>query len=202
MLPLKSTRQLRKRSGFSLLGMMVVLGLIVVVASMAAPSLMDRMRDTSLHGAADQVREILSEARTFAIDSGIDYQFRYEPEGQWFVVLPTEIEPSAANSVNTDSGSAEYMRLSGELEEDHFLRGAKDETDIAEHLESSWFSGLGEASTLASKGWSAPIYFRFDGSATDRTFRVMDKDGRTAELTVRGLTGAVRMSGVYTEQEP
>ena len=181
---------------------MVVLGLIVVISSIAAPALMDRMRDNTLYGAADQVRQVLSEARTYAIDSGIDYQFRYEPEGQWFVVLPTEIEPATANSVSSDADTSEYMRLSGQLEEELFLRAEKDEVDSTEQLEATWFGGLPDSSTLAGKGWSAPIYFRFDGSASDRIFRVMDKDGRTAELSVRGLTGAVRLSGVYVEANP
>jgi prepilin-type N-terminal cleavage/methylation domain-containing protein len=58
---LRSSRQsrlIRVRSGFSLLELMVVLGLIVVIASIAAPALMDRMRDNTLYGAADQVRQV------------------------------------------------------------------------------------------------------------------------------------------------
>ncbi|MCA9036997.1 MAG: prepilin-type N-terminal cleavage/methylation domain-containing protein [Planctomycetaceae bacterium] len=188
-------------SGFSLMELMIVMALIVIVAGLAAPNLIERMKGNRVYSAADQVREVLSEARTYAIDSGIDYQFRYEPQGQFFVILPTEQEPSTSNSVSTGSETSEYMRLSGQLDEDLLIQPMPDESDTIERLEPLWFGGLPDAGTLATKSWSSPIYFRFDGSATDRRFRVTDPDGRTSELSVRGLTGAVRMTPVYQEAQ-
>jgi hypothetical protein len=49
--------------------------------------------------------------------------------------------------------------------------------------------------------WSSPIVFRADGSADDRTFRVMDEESRSAEITVRGLTGSVRVSPVFIMED-
>ena len=187
--------------GFSLMELLIVLALLVVVAGIAAPAMMDRLADSQVHRAADSVREVLSEARTYAIDSGIDYQFRYEVNGQFFVVLPTETEPTLSNSVSTDTGSSDYMRLSGQLQDTLFLRAMKDDSESSDKLEAIWFGSLPDAGVLTQKSWSAPIYFRFDGSADDRTFRVMDESGRTSELSVRGLTGAVRMTPVYVSAE-
>lgn len=191
--------ELTRRSGFSMLELLIVIGLLVVVAGIAIPGFMSRIRDGQVHRAADSVREVLAEARVFAIDSGIDYQFRYEVNGHSFVVLPTEIEPADSNSTMNDSGSSEYMRLSGELDETLFLRGMDGESDMTEQLEGTWFGGLPDGGALSQKTWSSPIYFRFDGSATDRKFRVMDEAGRTSELSVRGLTGAIRLAPVYQE---
>lgn len=188
-------------SGFSLMELLIVLGLLVVISGFAAPNLIDRLRDSTVYRGAETVREVLAEARTFAIDSGIDYQFRYEPDGQYFVVLPTEIEPGTANSTTTDASSGEYMRLSGQLESTLFLRPMPEQTEATEQLEASWFGGLSDGGTLATKTWSSPIYFRFDGSATDKLFRVTDDQGRTAELSVRGLTGSVRLAPVYRQAQ-
>lgn len=189
------------RSGFSLLELLIVIGLLVVVGAIAVPGFISRLRDSQVMRAADSVREVLAEARTFAIDSGIDYQFRYEANGQYFVVLPTEIEPSNSNSTTNDSSTSEYMRLSGQLDETLFLRAMDDQPEMSDRLEASWFGGLPDSGVLSQKSWSSPIYFRFDGSATDSRFRVMDEAGRVSELSVRGLTGAVRLSPVYTEAQ-
>lgn len=188
-------------SGFTLMEMLIVIALLVAITTAVAPNLIERLRDSQVHRGADSVREVLSEARMYAIDSGIDYQFRYEIDGQFFVVLPTELEPTISNSLTADAASSEYMRLSGELQDTLFLRSLPDAENSAARLESKWFGGLPDAGVLSQKTWSAPIYFHIDGSATDHTFRVMDDAGRTAELKVRGLTGAVRMSPVFTESQ-
>lgn len=194
-------RMHRPITGFSLMELLIVLGLLIVISGFAAPNLIDRLRDSTVYRGAETVREVLAEARTYAIDSGIDYQFRFEPDGQFFVVLPTEIEPGTTNSLINESASAEYMRLSGQLEDSLFLRSMADQPEATEQLEAVWFGGLNDSGTLATKTWSAPIYFRFDGSATDKIFRVTDEQGRTAELSVRGLTGAVRLSPVYRAEQ-
>jgi Tfp pilus assembly protein FimT len=189
------------RSAFSLAELLIALAVLLAVAGMAAPPLVERLRDNFVARGTESVREILSEARTLAIDSGIDYQFRYEPEGHRFVVLPSEIEPTDSNSLTSSSKAAEYIRLSGELDEQLFLKAMDPKAETTENLKTEWFHGLDDASSLSQVSWSSPIDFRFDGSATDRTFRVADAEGRTAELTVRGLTGSVRITPVYQQEE-
>ncbi len=65
-------------SGFSLMEVLIVLAILIAVSAMAAPALIDRIKDSNIQESAESVREIVSEARTYAIDSGIDYQFRFE----------------------------------------------------------------------------------------------------------------------------
>jgi prepilin-type N-terminal cleavage/methylation domain-containing protein len=188
------------RKAFSLIELMIVLAVMVVIAAMAMPNMMESIREGEVHKAAELVRETLSEARKFAIDSGIDYQFRYEVNGQSFVVIPTEVEPTTANSIVGSGDTGHYFRLVGELDPAFsMLVAGEGAVDTTESLESVWFGDLSGAGNLATKSWSAPIYFRFDGTATDALFKVVDEDRRTAELRVRGLTGSVRLSPVYTE---
>ena len=191
-----------RRAGFSLMELLIVLAVLVVVAGIAAPNLIERMKDNLVARGSESVREVLAESRTYAIDSGIDYQFRYEPNGHAFVVLPTELEPQDSNTLSSSEKAAQYVRISGELDEALVLKSTDPKAERSEQLKTEWFSGLPDASSLSQKSWSEPIFFRFDGSATDRTFCVADADGRTGELSVRGLTGAVRLAPVHQQEKP
>lgn len=70
------------------------------------------------------------------------------------------------------------------LDDEIFLRARKDENPGGEQLESKAFDTLAEAADLANRTWSSPILFRFDGTAEDRTFRVMDEEPRRRSLPV------------------
>lgn len=188
-------------SGFSLLELMIVLGVLVTITAIAAPNLMDRVRDGQVQEAAESVREVLAATRTFAIDSGVDYHFRYEIGGQSFVAMPAEREPAAGNSLDADDTTADYRAWASEVADTIFLRNNAGDTSGGASLEAADFSNLPNAGELAQKNWSAPILFRFDGSSEDKSFRVMDAELRTATLSVRGLTGAVRVSPVFIMED-
>lgn len=188
-----------QRAGFSLIELLIVLGIMVVLAGLATPSLISRMQDNRVFRAGETVRETLAESRSFAVDSGVDYQFRYVPGGQFFVVIPAELEPSNANSVFDSEATSDVMRLSGELSEELTVSAMPDAEDLVERLDPEWFGALPDSVRLSQQAWSGPILFRFDGTAEDGTFRVSDAEGRTVEISVRGLTGSVSMSQVYQE---
>jgi hypothetical protein len=73
----------------------------------------------------------------------------------------------------------------------------KGENVGGEQLEPAVFANLDGNEGLSSRSWSTPILFRFDGSAEDRSFRVMDEENRTSEISVRGLTGAIKVAPVF-----
>ena len=107
-----------------------------------------------------------------------------------------------ANSYSGDEEDTRIIVEAGELDETLVLRSMSGDEAASESLEVESFTDLPNAGELAQKTWSAPILFRFDGTAEDRQFRVMDEGTRTAEITVRGLTGSVRVSQVFPmEQE-
>jgi len=189
------------RRGFSLLELLVVVAIIGFLAAMVAPNVIAQVRENRVAQAAESVREVIVEARNFAIDSGIDYQFRYEPNGQRFVVLPRELEPGEANSTDSDSATGNYLRLSGQLEESIRFSAPEDSDEAIETLDSRWFGQLADALSLSQLNWSAPIVFRFDGRADDGAFRVVSESGLTADLEVRGLTAGIRVSRVYPEAD-
>ena len=189
-------------AGFSLLELMLVIGVLVAVSAMAVPPLMDRIRAGRVQEAAESVREVLSNARRYAIDAGIDYHFRYELNGQAFVAIPAEPNPTLANSFSsTDEADTRVIVEAGELDETLFIRPFSGDLSGGESLDPEAFTDLPNAGDLASKNWSAPILLRFDGTAEDKRFRVMDEQQNAAEISIRGLTGAVRVSQVFVMEE-
>ena len=187
----------RARSGFTLFELMVVLGLLVAISAIVTPTLVSEMRNNRVYESGEAVREVLAESRRLAIDSGIDYQFRYEPNGRSFIVLPTELEPSDANSLMGQQNTATYMRLSGELSDGFQIRAMDGAQDTVERLGPEWFGNMPDGSLLAQKSWSAARLFYFDGTTDDFRFRITDSEQRTVEISIRGMTGSVRLSQVY-----
>jgi len=191
----------RLNRGFSLFELLIVLAVIVSVTAMAAPSLMDRLQNGRVQDAAEGVREVLANTRRYAIDSGVDYHFRFEVNGQAVVAIPAEPSPTLANSFSSDASDTRIPLEALILDDEIFLRARKEENPGGEQLDSKAFDTLAEAADLANRTWSSPILFRFDGTAEDRTFRVMDEEGRAAEVSVRGLTGSVRVSPVFIMED-
>ncbi|HAP08448.1 MAG TPA: hypothetical protein DCR20_11510 [Planctomycetaceae bacterium] len=187
----------RAAKGFSLLELLLALAVLIAVSAVAVPPLMDRLQAGRVQDAAEAVRDVLGNARRYAIDGGVDYHFRYELNGPAFVAIPAEPEPTLANSYSGDESDMRVLLEAGELDENLYLRPANDGDAGGESLEALAFNDLPNAGELAGKTWSKPILFRFDGTAEDRVFRVVDDVGRTAEITVRGLTGAIRVSQVF-----
>ncbi len=187
------------RGGFSLFELLIVMSILVVVAAVAAPNLMVRMRESKVFEAADKVRDTMGEARRIAIDTGIDYEFRYELNGSTVIILPSELENNVDEAKGTSTTIEKYMRMSVEFPEDIRVRAAKGVEEVAGRLEPEVFGDLG--AELSQKQWSAPIMFRFDGTADDVELRISDDDNLTSKVTLRGLTGAARTSLVYQESD-
>lgn len=188
-------------AGFSLFELLIVLAVILTISAMAAPTLMDRVQNGQVQEAAEGVREVLANARRYAIDAGVDYHFRFEVNGHAVVAIPAESTPVIANSFSADPEDTRIPLEALILSDTLFLRAMKDENAGGEQLEPKAFDTLLEAGDLAQRTWSTPILFRFDGSAEDRSFRVMDEEGRQSDISVRGLTGAVRVTPVYVLEE-
>ena len=189
------------RSAFTLFELIIVLAIILVVTAMAAPPMMEQVRSGRVQDAAEKIREVLASARVYAIDTGVDYHVRYEVEGHHVVAIPAESNQLIGNSNDSDSETSDFFYRSAEIPETIFLRAARGDTSGSETLKSTAFGNLPNAGELASKSWSNPILFRFDGSAEDTTFRVIDEDLRSCDVTVRGLTGAISISGVFIMQD-
>jgi len=189
----------RPDPGFSLLELILVLSIVVTIAALAVPNLMSMVGENAVFGEADQLRDALAEARRFSIETGIDYEVRYEVGGRHLVVLPNDVTTQESTEQTSTRTDQQYYALMP-LEEGITIRRAKGEEEQSEILEAARFGDLGGAE-LARLRWSTPVMFRFDGTADDFTFRVSNAAGLTSDVTLRGLTGTTRVSQVYPEDD-
>jgi prepilin-type N-terminal cleavage/methylation domain-containing protein len=189
------------RQGFSLFELMVVLAIMLLLAGFAAPEFMENVRIGRVIEAAEDARSVVASARLYAIEYGVDYHVRYEVGGNAAVAMPAEPGPQLSNNYSEDPTDNRKRLKAVILNEDLKFNALDGEAVGGESLDAADFQSLEEAGDFAQRTWSAPITFRPDGSASDATFRVMDEQGRQSEISVRGLTGAVRVTSVFTKDD-
>ena len=189
------------RRGFTLLEVMLVLGVLAVFASMAVPSVMRMFHQQKLTESAERVRMLAASARIRAIESGLIYQFCYEPNGSRFVVVP--FESNHASGTNGSGTAAAPVVLSsraaGRMQDGIVFGtppGAAGAVGLASSMKlaSSSLEGLPNASELAGCNWSTPILFHPDGSANmDIEIVIHDPHSQQISIRVRAFTGSVSM---------
>ena len=180
---------------------MVVLAIMLLLAGLAAPELMENIRIGRVIEAAEDARLVVSSARLYAIEYGVDYHVRYEVGGTAAVAMPADPGPQLSNNYSADPTDNRKRLKAVILDEDLKFNALEGANPGGETLEPAAFQTLEEAGDFAQRTWSSPIVFHPDGSADDGTFRVMDEKGRQSEISVRGLTGAVRVTPVFEKEE-
>lgn len=200
-----------------MLEMLLVLIVIGVILAVAWPNVIRLTRQQKLTESAEKVRALLASGRVHAIDSGLVYQFRHEPGGYSFVVVPFEREFEAVNPNNQSAGAAEglgrFSKASGTLPDGvkftapsllsptgSGASGAA--TGLGQKLSSDALSGLPNASKLESVSWSGPILFQPNGTAADASLELVDKYNQRITLHVRGVTGAINVSRIHQPERP
>ena len=179
-----SKNRRRSQRGYTLLELLFVLTILVILAALALPRVMGMYESHQLQTAVENVRAHLAASRMRAIDTGLVYQFRYEPNGQRFSVTP--FEAAEGHSLPT---------LGGTLPESFRFESTDD--DLISTLSQSSTSLTGESLAGSSTlNQQLLILFVPDGSATEATLDVVDEQNRFVRLSVRGLTGAVTVGGI------
>jgi len=191
------------RSALTLVEIVLVLALLVVISSVTVPLLSKSLSYTRLQHSGDLVRAAWGQARLAAMRSGESYVFRYEPKGSRFQIVSLAATTAEdADDVNAlppeDADDAEYaaediLRLSRSrlLEEIVFASG-----DVASVPQ------MAAAASATGGGWSAPIVFYPDGTASDATVLLANPSGLTLRVTLRGLTGISRAGKISNEATP
>jgi hypothetical protein len=178
---------------------LLVLGVLVLVVGMTWPSLERLHAHHRLRQAADLVAVRLSAGRVRAVESGMIYQFRYEPGGRRFLLVPYDPEaPLESGEVaSTEAATPRARRIAGKLPDVCRFEGGNSFNDKGTAIPEEWLSGLPDAGDYLDGLWSDPVLFHPDGTAT--TFEVIIRGRKNTEqvkLSLRSLTGAVTISSV------
>ena len=182
----------RLRGGFTLLEMVLALTVIVAIAAITVPVVQRAYDDYDIKEAAEQMRVQLGRARIEAIDSGLTYQFRFEPGGRRYVLLPYEQEfaPATGYAATGNSSTAMLFKDSGSLAEGLAFYSLDPEFSGVETVPQDLFEGLPDAQLLAGISWSLPLLFFPDGTAQHGGLLLTDQKGHSIPIGIRSLTGS------------
>jgi Tfp pilus assembly protein FimT len=185
--------------------MLLVLAVIGTLAAAAWPSVLRMQADHDLSAAAEQVRLQLGNARSWSIKTGVKFQFRFEPQGRHFTVVPFEGEPEPDSKFgNNTAAAALQYRFGGELSNRITFLPVMGSSTLPAAMSSSKLPeaavhGLPNAGALTSVNWADPLIFSADGTAMDALITLGDPRGHRIDISVRGLTGAAAISPMRRE---
>ncbi len=189
--PARDTRWQRRSFGFTLLEMLIALGVVLLVAGAVWPALLQYLQRTPLIDSGRVVQNTLDAARIAAIDRGVPYHFVYEPGGRRFMFLPAGGISAAEEEVAQTTDAHET--LSGELPEG-FQFVTPDDAEAGTFAITAEMIGGTRTSEFAGANWSTPAVYYPDGSGTDYFFEIEDDRQQYLQVSVRKLTGASRVS--------
>ena len=196
---------------FTILELLIVLAILAILVGMSQPSVERYLVENRLRESVRHLRQVVGGARAKAIETGLVYQFRYEPGGRRYIVLPQELpETSSAAGVAQVSASGKQVKTptgSGELDESCFFAVPNTLTTtqpgqiVVERLSQEVLALLETTSFgLNDVTWSTAVRFYPDGTADDASLEVENKNKLTMNFTVRGLTGVVYTGEVLRRQ--
>lgn len=185
-----------KRSGFTLLEILLVLGVISVMIGIAVPQVLRLYSGMTLDDATANLRIELTGLRHLAIDSGTTIQFRYEHQGGQYMTAPYD-------AVAEDSEVYESS-IQEELPEgllfDYSERPSNYPAELEfDELNETQLAAFPSARLTQQVKWAPPILFYPDGTATDARFVISNEEGSRYEISVRDLTGAVSTEKVVDD---
>lgn len=211
MLRFTSDRLRHGGRGFTLWELVLALAVLAILIGLTWPAVTRFVGENRLREDTGTLRNQLATARSRAIRNGITFQFRFEPGGRRYVVLPFEHPVSMSGSTEDSSSPApldgELLVKSFQLAEgnrfevhDPQAGSVMASSALTERLSDDWVQMFGGNSELAQINWSPAIQFEADGTADDVYFFIQDEEGRYQQVTVRGLTAAVSIGDVVKER--
>lgn len=206
------------RAAFTVLELIIAIAVIAVLAGLSTPRMLRLLKEQRLKDDTEQVRQLLDRARVQAIEKGIAFQFRYEPEGRRFTLLPYEltepVNPGQSGGAFATGGGVAGTGQPGSVaqstaypvfelsEECRFFTPSSlsGPTIVTEQLPQHFMDMLRGGASLGDVSWAPPIVYYPNGTATNGRVLVIDDAKRFLELSVRDLTGTVSVSPIQHQR--
>jgi len=187
--------------------MMLVLAVLVAVGAMVLPALHGPLEDQRLLKSADLIRAQWTKARVTAMKNGRMYVFRYVTATDEYAIEPWSGEADATEA-SQEALSMETLPLPQATTEKRHMLGVAGqrlpdgvqffmgETQADNRLAQT----AADTAAPAAENAVSPIVFYPDGSTSDARL-VLTNERFFVELTLRGLTGMVRVSELLNSEE-
>ena len=215
-------------SGVTLMELLLVLVLLVIAGSLAIPAITGAFAGVRLRRAGDAVMARWAEARAQAIETGVPYQFRFSPDSGTYRIEPSSTASAQAASTTVEAGVTSTSppdaatskptsdpAPSAGAETAATYKSLTDSPTLESQLPGSITFQGGQLArddagrdgrrvdTLqqSASSWSTPILFFPDGSTSQATVVLQNDVPLFLRVTLRGLTGVARSSGVMTRDE-
>jgi len=167
----------RQRPAFTLLELLLVMAILIILLSVAYPSIEGMYGHVRVTAAVDQVRAVWAEARARAIDDGQAYRFAVMPDTNRYRVAPDS--PDFWDGGDGGGGSS-----SGDNSAPPYV--------VEDALKEGIVFKLGPGMDAGSGAWTKVATFQADGTSdTDAEVQFHSEWSRPIALRVRSLTGAV-----------
>jgi type II secretory pathway pseudopilin PulG len=202
----------QRRTGMTLLELLLVLALIVAVASLTLPALRQSMENQRLRKSADTIRAEWSRARNTAMRTGRIQVFRFQIGGPQYMVEPwytgddylEAAGPSASpdglplgQAGATATTSAGAAPINKQLPDGILFVGADTSSDNrALNIEQSLSS-----SPQLDMIWSPPILFYPNGETSTAQVTMSNARQQYIQVQLRGLTGIAQATDLMSPQE-
>ena len=196
----------RQRCGFTLLELLLVLGLIVVLYSLATPALRRPLATQSLRKAADTVRSEWAATRIRAMRTGSIHVFEYQVGTNQY-----RIRPWIANEDMVEANDATMFGIAnvGNLAPSRLVRN--EQMQLAEGVvlvgsevdDKRWtmMSEIQIGLNQQDESWSSPVFFYPDGTTSLARLLMSNQYNDMVAVRLRALTGKSRTEEVNPDEE-
>jgi len=207
-----------RRPAFTLLELTLVLALLLIVASLAWPSLERPLSTHRLRVAADTVRGLWASTRVDAMDSGEVLMFRYAPGSNRYRIERQQADDGSSTTTsgggtsgNASAGStnggdplpARVARLPIQRTLPDGITFASSEVTAADAPgdPTQQLPSTMDATTKSDASWSQPILFYLDGTCSNARLVLKNDRDFSIEISLRGLTGVTTVGDIRGKDE-
>lgn len=178
-----------RRNAFSLIELILVMGVLVMIFSLAIPMATRAMSSHALRQSADRVRVAMGQARVEAVKSGKIHALFFQINSDWFNVAPFS-QITAQQSLAARETRLNANEIQTNLEDNQLPKGIF----FAESLTSNDGRSADAFNQNGGGGNSQimPILFYPDGTSQDARVFLRDDQSNMTSVQLRGLTGIAK----------
>lgn len=188
----------QQRFGLTLIELLLVLAILVIVLALAAPAFTNAFESQRLRKSADLVRTEMMRARIRSIKTGEDYVFFYLPGTNQFGSAPfsSSFSGTSVMSVSPQTSNSSLFEFgSGLLPDGILFEAGEIQVDERAAIQGA------EGGAIGLANGAQQILFYPDGSCQDAQVVISLKEEIYVQVSLRGLTGTAKVSGVLAGDE-